>query len=159
MPASNDQLLTFRERGYLIADDAVAPERVDQLEIATRRALAAKAENLKADDARELGEAINPALGDQINIRFARGQTLFWNGSLFHRGRAPDAMPERITLHAGLIKHEEGDVPEDWESQFTWRFEKGVRERLSGQMQVWFDRWRELQPQTQQADPDRCPGR
>ena len=256
MPATDAQVQEYKERGYFVADDAAAPDMVDRLEAATRRALAANRKTPETEDGRALGETINPALGEpafseymespalldyvhraigeqlrlgwvsvfaqsppydcgwhrdtggqdrdiggeaeleflsryrknlfrwhlalvddpclwlvpsshnrtrtevekdvltnrrfddlegQVNVTLRRGQTVFWNGSLFHRARTPEGMTERMTLHSGLIKHEDGDVPEEWESQFAWRLVDGVREGLSGQVQVWFDRWRALQ--------------
>ena len=95
---------------------------------------------------------INDVKGDidgQQKVDLVRGQTMFWNGNLIHRGRAPDDLSERLTLHAGMIRHCDDDEPEDWEDQFKWRMEEGVRAGLSEGMRIYYDRWLALQKKAQ----------
>ena len=78
-------------------------------------------------------------------IELTRGQTVFWDSNIIHRGRAPDQLKERLSIAAGLVKHQEADSPEELDGRFKWRLAHNIRDALPPKMRVYYDRWRALQ--------------
>jgi ectoine hydroxylase-related dioxygenase (phytanoyl-CoA dioxygenase family) len=81
----------------------------------------------------------------QQQIRLKKGQTIFWNGNIIHRGRMPAHMEERLTQTGSLIKYQKDDLPEELDERYRWRLADNIRDNLPGKMQLYYDRWRVLQ--------------
>ena len=90
----------------------------------------------------------NKGVGDipgAKQIKLKRGQTIFWNGNTIHRGAMPAGMEERLTLCGCLVKHQENDPPETLDERFRWCLADNVRDTLPEQIQLYYDRWKQLQ--------------
>ena len=85
------------------------------------------------------------AIDGQQQVVLKRGQTLFWNGSLVHRGVKPAGLDERLTLTGGLRQYDPAAGPEELDERFRWRLDANIRATLPPRMQLWYDRWRMLQ--------------
>ena len=81
----------------------------------------------------------------QQQVVLRRGQTLFWNGSLVHRGVKPESLAERLSLTGGLRQYDPEAAPEESDERFRWRLADNIRSSLPPKMQLWYDRWRVLQ--------------
>ncbi|MBT4979181.1 MAG: hypothetical protein HOI20_05240 [Gemmatimonadetes bacterium] len=82
--------------------------------------------------------------GEQT-IEMKRGQTMFWNGKTIHRGVAPEGLHERMSLHGGG-PISGGPTNEKVDERFRWMLSPNIRESLPAKMQLYYDRWRALQP-------------
>ena len=88
----------------------------------------------------------DPMPGERT-IEVKRGQTVFWNGKTIHRGVTPEGLKERMSLHGGMAQYREDDPPEEkLDERFRWRLSPNLRENLPAKMQLYYDRWRALQP-------------
>ena len=90
----------------------------------------------------------NKGVGDipgAKQIKLKRGQTIFWNGNAIHRGVMPAGMQERLTLCGSLVKHQADDPSEALDERFRWRLADNVRAALPEKIQVYYDRWKQLQ--------------
>ena len=98
------------------------------------------------EERRVLKEDKKADLPGQAQVVLKRGQTLFWNGKICHRGRKPADLDRRLSVTGGLKKYDPDDemdyVGKDWE----WRLDDGIRERLPEKLQLYYDRWRALTP-------------
>ena len=79
-------------------------------------------------------------------VELKKGQTLFWDGNIIHRGRVPEGSPERRTLRAGLFKYQEGEGIHDLGSRFSWMRAANMRAALPAALQLYYDRWWAVQP-------------
>jgi hypothetical protein len=79
---------------------------------AERRALVAD-----TNGARE--PAMQPIEGE-IQVSLKRGQTVFWAGTLVHRGYQPSDCKERLSMTCGLQAHNQPEVPLHKGHQFEW---------------------------------------
>ena len=99
----------------------------------------------------EIDVLMNRARDDmpgEVRVDVKRGQTIFWNGRTIHRGVTPDGLEERMALHGGMAEYREDDPKEEkLDEQFRWRLSPHVRECLPEKMQLYYDRWRALQPE------------
>lgn len=82
----------------------------------------------------------------QYVVELKKGQTLFWDGNIIHRGRAPEGGPQRLTLRAGLFKYQQGEGIHDLGSRFSWMRAANMRAALPAPLQLYYDRWWEVQP-------------
>ena len=90
----------------------------------------------------------NKGVGDisgAKQIKLKRGQTIFWNGNTIHRGVMPAGMEERLTLCGCLVKHQAADPPETLDERFRWQLAENVRNALPEKIQLYYDRWKQLQ--------------
>ena len=90
----------------------------------------------------------NKGIGDipeAKQIKLKQGQTIFWNGNSIHRGVMPAEMEERLTLCGCLVKHRVDDPPETLDERFRWRLSDNVRAALPEKIQLYYDRWKQLQ--------------
>ena len=78
----------------------------------------------------------------QIDLK--RGQTIFWSGNTIHRAFMPEGMKERVTLLAGLKKHDNDDPTEPVYDRHRWRFADNVRGALPSRAQEYYDNWRSV---------------
>ena len=100
---------------------------------------------------KEEREILSAGNGDDMpgeeRIYLRRGQTVFWNGNTIHRGTAPPALKERMTLHGGLAQYREDEpIEEKLDERFRWRLSPHIRTNLPDKMKLYYDRWRALQP-------------
>ena len=84
-------------------------------------------------------------LPGQQPIELRRGQTLYWDTFSIHRGAVKTGDGERLTLTGGLSKYDPDAPKEKLNPAWNWRLRPGLRDSLLPTMQLWFDRWRELQ--------------
>ena len=81
--------------------------------------------------------------GVQMDLR--RGQTVFWNGKLIHRGHKPDDLERRLSVTGGLRRYDDPQEPMDYVgSDWEWRLSDQVRAALPEKAQLYYDRWRGL---------------
>ena len=98
-----------------------------------------------ADEREALNVDTRMDIEGQQQVVLKRGQTLFWNGSVIHRGVKPADVAERLTLTGGLRQYDPSDGSEAVDERFRWRLADNIRSSLPPKMQVWYDRWRMLQ--------------
>lgn len=80
-------------------------------------------------------------------IKIKRGQTLFWDGCTIHRGWTPEALKERLSLVGQLCKSwPDEPADEKVDERYQWRLADNIRAHLPAKMQLYYDRWRALQP-------------
>ena len=84
-------------------------------------------------------------LTGQKPVVLKRGQTLYWDTFSIHRGRVREGEGERLTLTGGLSKFDPQAPKEKLNPAWQWRLRPNLRASLIPTMQLWFDRWRELQ--------------
>ncbi len=80
-------------------------------------------------------------ISGQRRIVLRRGQCLFWNEYLIHRGRQPDHLPKRVTLAASLQPYPLDGPLEEVDERLRWRLAGNLREALPPLMQLYYDRW------------------
>jgi len=86
-------------------------------------------------------------MSTQQIIEVKRGQTVYWNGNIVHRGRAPEGLKERLTLASGLVKYDPNEPMETGEDdRYSWCMADNIRPTLPAKMKIYYDRWRALQP-------------
>jgi hypothetical protein len=85
------------------------------------------------------------SLPGEQRLELKRGQTLFWNGNMIHRGRAPEDLAERMSIVAHMERHRDGDGPAPVDECFRWMLADNVRPALPEKMLVPYDRWYRLQ--------------
>ena len=85
------------------------------------------------------------SISGEKQVKLKRGECIFWNGNLIHRGRQPRDLPKRLTLTGGLRKFRPEELPEELDGRFAWRLAGNIRETLPEKMQLFYDRWRVLQ--------------
>ena len=94
-----------------------------------------------------LVEDIHAPLAGAEAIKLKRGQTVFWDGATIHRGWAPEGIEERLSLVGSLRQYREDEPPEkEVDERFAWLLAYNIREALPEKMQLYYDRWRALQP-------------
>ena len=79
-------------------------------------------------------------------VELKKGQTMFWDGNLIHRGRVPEGSSDRLTLRAGLFKYNPGEGIHDLGPRIGWMRADNIREALPQRIQLYYDRWWEVQP-------------
>lgn len=84
-------------------------------------------------------------LTGQKPVVLKRGQTLYWDTFSIRRGRVREGEGERLTLTGGLSKYDPQAPKEKLNPAWQWRLRPNLRASLIPTMQLWFDRWRELQ--------------
>ena len=83
-------------------------------------------------------------LPGQVQIRLKRGQTVFWNHKLIHRGRKPASIIRRLSV-AGCLKAFDPDGVNDYASErWRWRTAADLRDYLPAKLQLFYQRWRSL---------------
>ena len=85
------------------------------------------------------------SISGEVQVKLKRGECIFWNGHLIHRGRQPRDLPRRLTLTGGLRMYRPDESPEELDGRFAWRLAGNIREALPEKMQLFYDRWRALQ--------------
>ena len=69
-------------------------------------------------------------LPEQLAIEVKRGQTLFWNGNIIHRGRSPEHLDERLSLVAHLSRYRTDELPGEVDDREKWLLADDVRGAL-----------------------------
>ena len=94
-----------------------------------------------------LVEETHAPLASAEAIALKRGQPVIWDGATIHRGWAPEGIEERLSL-VGSLRQYRGDEPPEKEidERFAWLLAENIRETLPEKMQLYYDRWRVLQP-------------
>ena len=92
-------------------------------------------------------------LPEQLAIELKRGQTVFWNGNIIHRGRAPERVDERLSLVAHLSRYRADELPGEVDERERWLLADNVRQALPEPMLVLYDRWLALQQDAVSAEP------
>jgi hypothetical protein len=94
-----------------------------------------------------LVEDIHTPLAGAEAIKLKRGQTVFWDGATIHRGWAPEGIEERLSLVGSLSQHREDEPLEaEVDERYAWQLADNIRPNLPEKMQLYYDRWRALQP-------------
>jgi ectoine hydroxylase-related dioxygenase (phytanoyl-CoA dioxygenase family) len=76
----------------------------------------------------------------EVQITLKRGQTVFWAGTLVHRGLQPPGCTERLSMTCGLQAHGREDVPLHKGHQWEWCRAESIRPTLAPRMQGYWDR-------------------
>ena len=79
-------------------------------------------------------------------VELKKGQTLFWDGNIIHRGRVLESCTERLSLRAGLFKYQPNEGIHDLGSRFGWMRADNMRDAMPERLQLYYDRWWEVQP-------------
>ena len=94
---------------------------------------------------RALAEDRTQPIDGQMQVVLKRGQSIFWNGVLIHRGRQPLDRPRRLSITGGLRQHRTDEPMEKVDERFRWRLAENIRPALPPGLQPCYDRWRALQ--------------
>ena len=78
-------------------------------------------------------------LPDALQVDLKKGQTVFWDSNIIHRGLAPAGMTERWNLTSSLVRHD--DDREKLDERFAWRLADGVRASLPLPALSLYDNW------------------
>ncbi len=110
--------------GYFVVDD-IAPALLDPLEQAALRVVA-------------------KARAGEVDLK--RGQTVFCNHKLTHRGRKPADRTRRLSV-AGCLKACDPAGIDDYAGDlWRWRRADNLRDFLPATLQLFYNRWRSLKP-------------
>ena len=101
-----------------------------------------------AEEREALVADIKMDIPNQLNVPLARGQTLLWNGHTIHRGRKPETLGERLSMTVGLFRYDAGEPKPKMDERFRWKLADNIRETLPPKTQLYYDRWRALQPES-----------
>lgn len=88
----------------------------------------------------------NEDISGQQEVFLKKGETMFWNGNIIHRGRAPDNFTGRLTVRAGMSKYLENEGVDDLGNRFQWMQTPNVRASLPEKLHLLYDRWLAVQP-------------
>ena len=77
----------------------------------------------------------------QVHVDLRRGQTVFWDGRLLHRGRKPDSLPRRLGLAASYKKWLPDQEKEETSSDWQWMLKEEVRDFLPEPARPLWERW------------------
>ena len=80
-------------------------------------------------------------LSGQVHVDLKRGQTVFWDGRLLHRGRKPDSLPRRLGLAASYKKWLPDQEKEETSSDWQWMLKEEVRDFLPEPARPLWERW------------------
>jgi ectoine hydroxylase-related dioxygenase (phytanoyl-CoA dioxygenase family) len=81
------------------------------------------------------------SVDSEVQITLRRGQTVFWAGTLVHRGYQPDGCSERLSMTCGLQAHGREDVPLHEGHQWAWCKAKNIGPTLAPRMRGYWERW------------------
>ncbi len=81
------------------------------------------------------------SVDSEVQINLQRGQTVFWAGTLVHRGYQPDGCAERLSLTCGLQAHGREDVPLHEGHQWPWCKAENIGPTLAPRMRGYWERW------------------
>ena len=84
-------------------------------------------------------------IAGQEQVVLERGQCIFWNGNVIHRGVQPEHLPKRLTLTGGLRQYRPDQPLDETDGRFAWRLADNIRATLPEKMQLFYDRWRAAQ--------------
>jgi hypothetical protein len=79
----------------------------------------------------------------EVQISLKRGQTVFWAGTLVHRGFQPPGMSERLSMTCGLQAHGRASVPLHGGHQWEWCKAANIGPTLAPRMRCYWGRWLE----------------
>ena len=85
-------------------------------------------------------------LPGQVQIDLKRGQTVFWNHKLIHRGRKPADMARRLSVAGCLKAYDPAGVDDYASAHWRWRRADNLRDFLPAKLQLFYNRWRSLKP-------------
>ena len=86
-------------------------------------------------------------ISTQVNVPLKRGQTLLWSGLTIHRGRKPPELEQRLSMTIGLFQYDPDEPKMEMDERFRWKLADNIRESLPPKTQLFYDRWRVLQPE------------
>eukprot|EP01048_Picozoa_sp_COSAG05_P016496 COSAG05_NODE_2129_length_3516_cov_3.306612_4_plen_304_part_00 len=95
------------------------------------------------DERRALVEAPSSPIDGELQVVLRRGQTVFWAGTLVHRGLKPPDCRERLSMTCGLQAHNRADVPLHKGHQWAWCKAPNIGPTLQPRMRGFWDRWLE----------------
>ena len=78
-----------------------------------------------------------------LRIDLERGQTIFWDGNIIHRGLKPEGMGGRLSLMGGLIDHR-AEYHESEKGDQQWMLAENLRPSLPESTRIYYDNWRTL---------------
>ena len=81
-------------------------------------------------------------LPGEKNVLLKRGQTVFWESRLMHRGRGPEGFERRLSLAGSFAQYRPDEEVDELHEQFHWQLEDSVRDYLPEKMVPYYDRWR-----------------
>ena len=84
-------------------------------------------------------------LTGQVQVDLKRGQTVFWDGKLIHRGLKPDGLERRLSLAGSYKLYNPDQEPEDPGETWSWMLSDGIRDFLPEEARPLYDRWRAVQ--------------
>ena len=86
-------------------------------------------------------------ISTQVNVPLKRGQVLLWSGYTVHRGRKPPDLEQRLSMTIGLFRYDPQDPKMVMDERFRWKLADNIRGSLPPRTQLFYDRWRALQPE------------
>ena len=92
---------------------------------------------------RALVEAPSLPIEGEVQMVLERGQTVFWAGTLVHRGWKPPGCRERLSLTCGVQAHNHRDVPLHAGHQWKWCRAKSIGPTLDPTMRALWNNWLE----------------
>ena len=84
-------------------------------------------------------------LPGQVQVNLKRGQTVFWEGKLLHRGSKPEGLRRRLSLAGSYKKYIPGQELEDPGDTWRWMLADNIRDFLPPKAHILYDRWRAVQ--------------
>ena len=103
------------------------------------------------EEAEVLSQRRRDDLSTAVQVELKRRQTLFWSGKTIHRGVAVEGVFERMALHCGMVQYRPDEPMEDeTDGRFAWQLSPHIRDALPEKLQLYWDRWRVLQPEPAQ---------
>ena len=82
-------------------------------------------------------------LPGEEQVILKRGETVFWEGRLMHRGRRPEGFERRLSLAGSFARYDPSGEVDELPDHFRWQIEDSVRDYLPEKMVPYYDRWRE----------------
>lgn len=86
-------------------------------------------------------------ISTQVNVPLKRGEMLLWSGYTVHRGRKPPDLEQRLSMTIGLFRYDPQEPKMAMDERFRWKLADNIRDSLPPRSQLYYDRWRALQPE------------